>query len=96
MNARIAYDNEISSSSIYACTAIDTGLYDSNSKKIYFSTVFDKSSSSSGIGYDITDELSTSFTLVNGRWKHYSTVFTAAGVDYETFVLDGLKSDSVD
>ena len=96
INARIAYDNAISSSEIYPCTAIDTGLYDSNSKKIYFSTVFDKSNSSNGTGYDITDELSTSFTLVNGRWKHYQTVFTAAGIDYETFVLDGLKSDSAE
>ena len=35
-------------------------------------------------------------TLVNGKWKHYATVFTAAGLDYETFVLDGLKSSSSD
>ena len=33
---------------------------------------------------------------MNGRWKHYSTVFVASGTDYETFVLDGLKSDSED
>lgn len=26
---------------IYPCSAIDTGLYDSQSKKIYFSTVFE-------------------------------------------------------
>ena len=34
--------------------------------------------------------------LVNGRWKHYGTVFTASGSEFETFVLDGLKSDSDD
>ena len=79
---------------IFPCTAIDTGLYDSNSKKIYFSTVFERSGSSNAIGTNITDENYTNFTLVNGRWKHYSTVFEASGIDYETFVLDGLKSDS--
>lgn len=96
INARVAYENQISDCNIWPCTAIDTGLYDSNSKKIYFSTAYDKSSH--GIDFDgqqkMTDELSTNFTLVNGRWKHYSTVFTASGVDYETFVLEGIKSDS--
>ena len=36
----------------------------------------------------------TNVMLVNGRWKHYGTVFTASGVDYETFVLEGLQSDT--
>ena len=94
MNARIAYSNEISAASVYPCTSIDTGLYDSNSNKIYFSTVFDKNSPRTAKG--ITDENYTNISLVNGRWKHYQTVFTASGIDYETFVLDGLKSDSAD
>lgn len=34
--------------------------------------------------------------FVNGRWYLYSTVFEASGVPYETFVLDGLRSDSND
>ena len=38
----------------------------------------------------------TSIRLVNGRWKHYGTVFTASGADFETFLLDGLKSDTDD
>ena len=32
--------------------------------------------------------------LTNGRWKHYNTVFTSTGSDYETFVLNGLESNS--
>ena len=92
INARIAYSSDISATAVFPCTSIDTGLYDSNSKKIYFSTVFDKNSPRASKG--ITDENFTNISLVNGRWKHYQTVFTAAGIDYETFVLDGLKSDS--
>lgn len=71
-------------------------MYDSNSKKIYFSTAFDRTNSLSGFGYGITDEKYTNFSIVNGRWKHYSTAFEASGIDYETFVLDGLKADSAD
>ena len=29
---------------VFPCTAFDTGLYDSDSNKIYFSTVFNKAS----------------------------------------------------
>ena len=87
---------EISGMMIYPCTAIDTGLYDTNSKKIYFSTVFERSSSDVNTTKpkSINKDKYTNVMLINGRWKHYSTVFTASGIDYETFVLDGLKSDS--
>ena len=80
---------------IYPCTAFDTGLYDSDSNKIFFSTTFGQMSN---VGSPITvnERGQTLVTLVNGRWKHYATVFTAAGIDYETFVLDGLKSNSID
>ena len=30
----------------------------------------------------------------NGKWHAYSVVFTASGLENETFVLDGLQSDS--
>jgi hypothetical protein len=43
-----------------------------------------------------SDSQFTNVRLVNGKWKHYGTVFTASGSDFETFVLDGLKSDSDD
>lgn len=96
INMFIQNNPELSSKFIYPCTAIDTGLYDSNSNKIYFSTTFQKVSNEIN-KYDpiqMNDDSYTNVTLVNGRWKHYSTVFTAAGLDYETFVLDGIKSDS--
>lgn len=32
--------------------------------------------------------------LTNGVWKKYANVLEASGVDYETFILTGLKSDS--
>lgn len=33
-------------------------------------------------------------TFYNGKWHAYSVVFTASGLENETFVLDGLQSDS--
>lgn len=33
-------------------------------------------------------------TFYNGKWHVYSVVFTASGLENETFVLDGLQSDS--
>lgn len=72
---------------IYPCTAFDTGLYDSEGNKIYFSTAFN-------FGKSRSSSIYTNLTLMNGKWKHYSTVFTANGTDYETFTLDGLMSDS--
>lgn len=77
---------------IYPCSALDTGLYDRNGKKIYFSTVF--SSVNDFKGTFTTKDQYTQVTLTNGLWKKYATVFVANGDDYETFVLDGLKSDS--
>ena len=78
---------------VYPCTAFDTGMYDSNGKKIYFSTIFDHNNDSQPIAITDADAI-THVSLTNGKWSHYATVFTATGSDYETFVLDGLKSDS--
>lgn len=33
-------------------------------------------------------------TFYNGKWRAYSVVFTASGLENETFVLDGLQSNS--
>ena len=68
---------------------IESNKMDSSGRKIYYSTVEDtKIFGSSGSS-------STSFvTLYNGRWKLYDTVFTAEGTDWETFVLNGLRSDT--
>jgi hypothetical protein len=32
--------------------------------------------------------------MYNGKWKLYSTIFTATGSEYETFTLHGLGSDT--
>lgn len=77
---------------MYPCSAIDTGLYDSQSKKIYFSTVFESILRNQAVTTSTMQR--TNVRLVNGRWKHYGTVFTASGADFETFLLDGLKSNS--
>ena len=82
----------LSAQMIYPCTAIDTGMYDSQGKKIYFSTIFDVQLDNKPISMSYGKY--TNVMLVNGRWKHYGTVFTASGVDYETFVLEGLQSDT--
>lgn len=93
----ISQNSELNDKIIYPFTAIDTGLYDSNSNKIYFSTAFQNFTPAfERSNISINNEKTTNVTLVNGRWKHYATVFEAAGLDYETFVLDGLKSDSAD
>ena len=40
------------------------------------------------------DSAAQPITLYNGQWKLYSTIFTASGIENETFVLDGLMSDA--
>ena len=67
---------------------IDTGLTDSNGRKICFSTVNGQSE------IYLEDEVYHLITLVNGEWKLYPTIFTASGTDFETFVLDDAFSDS--
>lgn len=67
---------------------IETDLVDNYGKKIYFSTVED-------IAVDVNDQSPTKeVVLYNGRWKLYTNVFTAEGNDWETFTLNGLRSDS--
>ena len=67
---------------------IDTNLNDSNGNRIFFSTVEDIEVNSNSTAE--TQEI----VLYNGRWKLYNTIFTAEGTDWETFVLNGLRSDS--
>ena len=95
MRAYVKLDDSIKQNqvSIYPCTAIDTNLYDKNGNKIYFSTVFNNDLNDIGTGY-LANNQQQSILLVNGVWKKYSTSFTANGFDFETFILDGLKSDS--
>ena len=74
----------------------DSGLTDALGKKIYFSTKrmqVDRDATS-GDSQRAVDSLSQPITLYNGQWKLYNTVFTASGIENETFVLDGLMSDA--
>jgi len=72
---------------------VKTGITDSNGKEICFST--QKNMSGNGQYNDILQANGTqTVQLYNGRWKMYGRVFTASGVDNETFVLDELRSDS--
>ena len=64
---------------------IDTGLTDARGKTIYFST-----NSSDTINAESYHKVQ----LYNGKWEMYGTVFTASGTDFETFELNGVKSDS--
>lgn len=72
---------------------VDTGLTDGEGRTICFST--QKNTNGVDTYNDILQSnTSQSFTLYNGKWKLYNTVFTASGTDNETFTLEGLKSDS--
>lgn len=74
----------------YSC--VDTGMSDSNGKPICFSTIPKTTGNDRNDG--INDEVYHKVTLYNGKWRLYGTVFTASGVDYETFLLEDMKSDS--
>lgn len=66
----------------------DTGLTDSRGAPICFSTG-DEDIKLEGQEYKAIE-------FLNGRWKLYGTVFTASGVERETFTLDGIRSFSDD
>lgn len=75
---------------------LDTGLTDSRGKKIFFSTKrlqVDRDALN-GDSQRAVDSASQPITLYNGQWKLYNTIFTASGIENETFVLDGLRSDA--
>ena len=77
-------NGNVYNSTILPFSYIDTGLTDKRGKKICFSINEQQS---------VTTNYHTVVNLVNGRWKLYGTIFTANGIDYETFLLDGLRSD---
>lgn len=83
---------DIPENGIIPCTAVNTGMYDSDSNPIYFSTIYEPILNGSEVKK--SSGASTSVSFVNGIWRLYSTSFTASGVPYETFILDNLKSDS--
>lgn len=66
---------------------LDTNKIDASGNRIYFSTVED-------IIVQKTDQRTTKeITLYNGQWKLYDTVLVSNGTDWETFVLNGIRSD---
>lgn len=82
---------------------VDTGLLDANGKQIFFSTKRDMSAKNlddydsttvDGESQTLTENSMQTVMLYNGQWKLYHTVFTASGVENETFFLEDLLSDS--
>ena len=67
----------------YSC--IDTGLTDTNGRKVYYSTIQDE---------QINTNETYTLLMYNGKWKMYSTVFTSNGDKYQKFILDGIQSNS--
>ena len=84
--ATFSFTNETDNDELYIpqYTAIKTDLTDSNGNPVYYSF---SETYEVVVGKNIV-------TLKNGIWKLYNTIFTANGSNYETFVLDNLKSDS--
>lgn len=77
--------------SIKKYSAIDTGKYDANGKKIYYSTISDYDNNSlSRIDNERT------ILCYNGLWKLYSTIFSSSGDEYQTFILTGIKSNAAE
>lgn len=84
----LAQFGEASSITIPRYSYIDAGKTDNTGKKVYYSTVEDIS-----LQIANTSKTAQSITLYNGRWRLYNTIFTAQGTDWETFTLNGLRSD---
>ena len=72
---------------IFKYSAIDTGLTDTQGKKVYFSTIDTN---------QINANKSQSLLFYNGLWKLYSTVFTSSGEKFQTLQLTNLNSNSSD
>lgn len=66
-------------------SAIKIPKTDINGNQVYYSFVNN---------YETKQGDDNTAILYNGVWKMYSTIFTASGTKYETFVLNGLRSDS--
>ena len=81
-------DSNISDITIPNYSKVNTGLTDKNGRSICYSVV--------DIGLKTDGSKLQPITLYNGEWKLYDTVFTASGIEFETFVLTGLKSSHAD
>lgn len=80
--------NDLDDTSIPVYTAIDTGKFDSQGNRVYYSFA-DRSKNT------LTLKNGTMTVLAyNGRWKLYDEIFTASGTKYETFILTNIQSNS--
>ena len=84
-------DSSLRSYRIPPYSRIDTGLTDSRGQKIYFST--SRGAADNNFNQQLDSSSAQTIQLYNGQWKLYSTIFTASGVDNETFDLSLLHSD---
>lgn len=69
---------------------IDVNKTDDSGKRVFYSTAEDITIYGSDINRNSTAQ---NITLYNGRWRLYNTIFTAQGNDWETFTLNGIRSD---
>ena len=93
LQAYVTYTGDEETASLLPYTRFDTGLTDSNGKRIYFSTA-KLNSTDNQAEIPVSKETASKVTFYNGQYKMYSTVFTASGLGNETFVLTGLKSNA--
>lgn len=84
-------DSSLRSYRIPPYSRIATGLTDSRGQKIYFST--SRGAADNKFNYTLDSASTQTVQLYNGQWKLYGTIFTASGVENETFDLTGLRSD---
>ena len=68
-------------------TMVNTGKVDQYGNPVYFSTIKDIHIDSTNTGKMFK------FTMYNGRWQLYDTIFVASGSEYESFVLQNIRSD---
>jgi hypothetical protein len=66
---------------------VNTGKVDQYGNPVYFSTIKDIHIDSTNTGKMFK------FTMYNGRWQLYDTIFVASGSEYESFVLQNIRSD---
>lgn len=78
-------NEQLINSTIPKYARIDTGLTDTNGKKVYYSTAEE---------WKINTNNPFTILMYNGTWKMYSRVLTSSGEKYQKFILDGIQSDT--
>lgn len=73
-------------------TSVDTNLVDPNGNSVLYSMTSQRFLSPNVSG-SILQETEDVTIFTNGQWKLYDTTFTAAGIPFESFVLDQITLD---